>query len=85
MHIDNNLVKQAIEDRRHLHQHPELSGEEYETYTFIRNRLESLNIEILNYQPPSVVGSALSIKRLVSKKYVRICQNMHFESFYCQF
>lgn len=56
MHIDNNLVKQAIEDRRHLHQHPELSGEEYETYTFIRNRLESLNIEILNYQPPSVVG-----------------------------
>ncbi|KON85654.1 N-acyl-L-amino acid amidohydrolase [Sporosarcina globispora] len=56
MHIDDNLVKQAIEDRRHLHQHPEISGEEYETHTFIRNRLESLNIEILNYQPPSVVG-----------------------------
>lgn len=56
MHIDDSLVKQAIEDRRHLHQHPELSGEEYETSAYIRERLESLGIEILDYQPPSVVG-----------------------------
>lgn len=56
MYIDDSLVKQAIEDRRYLHQHPELSGKEYETHAFIRQRLESLKIEILNYQAPSVVG-----------------------------
>lgn len=54
--ITEHLVKQAIKDRRHLHQHPELSGQEYETCQFIRNRLEALGIEILNYQAPSVVG-----------------------------
>ncbi|MBS4191895.1 amidohydrolase [Bacillus sp. FJAT-49705] len=50
------LTLQAIDDRRYLHKHPELSGKEYETYKFIRSRLEDLNIEILDYQPPSVVG-----------------------------
>ncbi|OZI10833.1 N-acyl-L-amino acid amidohydrolase [Bacillaceae bacterium SAS-127] len=54
--VDDHLIKQAIEDRRHFHQYPELSGEEYETSAFIRKRLESLNIERLNYEPPSVVG-----------------------------
>lgn len=54
--VNENLVEQAIKDRRYLHQHPELSGEEYETCKFIRNRLEALNIEILKFQPPSIVG-----------------------------
>jgi len=54
--INENLIKQAVEDRRFLHQYPELSGQEYETSKYIRNRLEALNIEILNFQPPSVVG-----------------------------
>ncbi|MFP7476872.1 M20 metallopeptidase family protein [Terribacillus saccharophilus] len=50
------LVEQAIQDRRHIHQYPELSGEEYETGKYVRNRLEKLGIEILDFQPPSVVG-----------------------------
>lgn len=54
--VNENLVQQAINDRRHLHMHPELSGEEYETCQFIRNRLIALNIEILDFQPPSVIG-----------------------------
>lgn len=54
--INDNLIQQAIKDRRYLHQNPELSGEEYETCKYIRTRLESLNIEILDYQAPSVVG-----------------------------
>jgi amidohydrolase len=54
--MNEQLVKQAIEDRRYLHQHPELSGEEYETCKFIRARLEALNIEILDFQPPSLIG-----------------------------
>lgn len=54
--VSEHLMRQAIEDRRYLHQHPELSGQEYETSKFIQNRLETLNIEILDYQPPSVIG-----------------------------
>lgn len=54
--VNENLVQQAINDRRHLHMHPELSGEEYETCQFIRNRLNALHIEILDFQPPSVIG-----------------------------
>lgn len=50
------LAEKAIEDRRHLHQYPELSGQEYETSEFIRQRLEKLDIEILDYEPPGVVA-----------------------------
>lgn len=51
-----SLTKQAIQDRRHLHQYPELSGEEFETCEMIRERLERLGIEILDYALPSIVG-----------------------------
>ena len=51
-----SLTKRAIEDRRYLHQYPELSGQEFETSKFIRNRLMELNIDILSFGPPSVVG-----------------------------
>ncbi|AJK89022.1 MULTISPECIES: M20 metallopeptidase family protein [Lysinibacillus] len=50
------LTEQAIEDRRYLHQYPELSGQEYETCQFIRKRLEQLQIKILDFNPPSVVA-----------------------------
>ncbi|MBA9028453.1 M20 metallopeptidase family protein [Peribacillus huizhouensis] len=56
IYVDEHLIKQAIEDRRFFHQHPELSGEEFETCAFIRNRLEALKIEILDFEPPSVIG-----------------------------
>ncbi|WP_153731020.1 M20 metallopeptidase family protein [Sporosarcina obsidiansis] len=51
-----SLAKQAIQDRRHLHQYPELSGEEFETCEMIRKRLEGLQIDILDYALPSIVG-----------------------------
>ncbi len=35
--------------RRHLHRYPELSGEEYETTAYLRERLENLGIRIVNY------------------------------------
>ncbi|WP_110928137.1 M20 metallopeptidase family protein [Bacillus massiliglaciei] len=54
--INEQLVTQAIKDRRHFHQYPELSGEEYETSAFVRQRLETLNIELIDFQPPSLVG-----------------------------
>ncbi|KIY23369.1 MULTISPECIES: hypothetical protein [Mesobacillus] len=49
-------MKQAVEDLRYLHQHPELSGQENETSNYIRERLETLGIKILSFQPPSVAG-----------------------------
>lgn len=55
-YLTEHLMKQAVEDRRYLHQHPELSGQENETSNYIRERLETLGIKILNFQPPSVVG-----------------------------
>ncbi|MDM5232194.1 M20 metallopeptidase family protein [Lysinibacillus pakistanensis] len=56
IHNLESLAKKAIDDRRYLHQYPELSGEEFETSKFIRNRLMELNIDILSFEPPSVVG-----------------------------
>lgn len=50
------LAEQAVKDRRHFHQHPELSWKEFETSIYIRKRLEQLNIEILDFEPPSVIG-----------------------------
>ena len=50
------LTEWAIKHRRYLHQHPELSGQEFETCRYIRNELTKLGIEILDYQAPSTVG-----------------------------
>ena len=65
------LAEKAIEDRRHLHQYPELSGEEYETSEFIRKRLEELDIEILDYEPPGVVAF---IKGTKEQNYCITCR-----------
>lgn len=51
-----DLALQAIEDRRHFHQYPELSWQEFETADYIKKRLEALNIELLDYPLPRVVG-----------------------------
>lgn len=50
------LTLQAIEDRRHFHQNPELSWQEYHTAKYIKERLQKLNIEILDYPEPHVIG-----------------------------
>ena len=50
------LTEWAIKHRRYLHQHPELSGQEFETCRYIRNELTKLGIEILDYKAPSTVG-----------------------------
>ena len=40
-----DIKEEAIENRRHLHQHPELSFEEYETVAFVESRLRQIGIE----------------------------------------
>ncbi|GAA4716559.1 M20 metallopeptidase family protein [Brevibacillus fulvus] len=54
--IDQELAEWAIAHRRYLHENPELSGQEYETCQYIRNILQQLDLEILDYPAPSVVA-----------------------------
>lgn len=41
-----NLEQRLVDIRRHLHQYPELSNEEYETTAFIRKQLEQAGIRV---------------------------------------
>jgi amidohydrolase len=54
--VETNLTEWAVAHRRHLHAYPELSGEEYQTCAYIRGVLEELGIDILDFQPPNLVG-----------------------------
>jgi amidohydrolase len=40
----NKIINSVIENRRHLHAHPELSFNEYETSAFIKARLDEMKI-----------------------------------------
>lgn len=52
-----NIFPQVVEWRRHLHQHPELSFEEYETSEFIIKQLQQFSgIEITRPTKTSVLG-----------------------------
>ncbi|WP_243523605.1 M20 peptidase aminoacylase family protein [Bacillus pseudomycoides] len=46
--ITNQFTEKLISTRRHLHQYPELSYEEFETTKTIRNWLNEANITIIN-------------------------------------
>ncbi|MES5893159.1 MULTISPECIES: M20 peptidase aminoacylase family protein [Bacillus cereus group] len=46
--IPNQLTEKLISIRRHLHEYPELSYEEFETTKAIKNRLEEANITIID-------------------------------------
>ncbi|MFS0784285.1 M20 metallopeptidase family protein [Bacillus sp. 1P06AnD] len=52
----NELYQWAVEQRRHLHMNPELSGKEFNTCSFIKQALQTFKIDILDIQEPSVVG-----------------------------
>ncbi|MDN6244540.1 MAG: amidohydrolase, partial [Tetragenococcus koreensis] len=47
MYNDSTFFNKLTQIRRHIHQHPELSKQEYQTTAFIRNFLEERNIRIL--------------------------------------
>lgn len=52
----STLGQWAINERRYLHQYPELSGQEYETAAYIRKWLQEWQIELMDCELPSVVG-----------------------------
>ncbi|GAF08108.1 N-acetyl-L,L-diaminopimelate deacetylase [Paenibacillus pini JCM 16418] len=43
------LTEQLIQFRRHLHQHPELSNQEFETTKWVKAQLETAGIRIVDY------------------------------------
>lgn len=49
MPLTEGLQQQLIDIRRHIHRHPELSGEEVQTTADIREWLEAADIRILNF------------------------------------
>ncbi|GED69347.1 N-acyl-L-amino acid amidohydrolase [Brevibacillus reuszeri] len=52
----STLAQWTVNERRFLHQYPELSGEEYQTAAYIRKWLQEWQIELMPCEPPSVVG-----------------------------
>jgi amidohydrolase len=56
--VNSELFEELIKIRRHLHQYPELSFEEYETSNYIRSILEAWNI---SYQQVGETGLIVDI------------------------
>lgn len=56
MEISAELTAWAVEQRRYLHQYPELSGQEYATCHYLKQQIEMLGLEILEFKPPSFVA-----------------------------
>ncbi|MBU3204344.1 M20 metallopeptidase family protein [Clostridium algidicarnis] len=59
MNFINKVKKfepKIIENRRHLHQNPELSGQEFETQKYIMKQLDELNIPYEKVGTTSLVG-----------------------------
>ncbi|MED1201805.1 M20 metallopeptidase family protein [Heyndrickxia acidicola] len=55
--VDSQLKDWAIEQRRHLHRHPELSGQEYNTAAYVKEKLAEFGIPLEpQFSPPSVVA-----------------------------
>ncbi|ARF17450.1 M20 metallopeptidase family protein [Sporosarcina ureae] len=55
--MTEDIFPQVVKWRRHLHQHPELSFEEYETSTFIEEQLHTFEgLEVTRPTKTSVVG-----------------------------
>ncbi|MGH7868020.1 MAG: hypothetical protein ACREP9_10435, partial [Candidatus Dormibacteraceae bacterium] len=56
-------LEEVISTRRHLHQHPELSLEEYQTSAFIRQRLQELGLTLPPSPTPTGVIATLASGR----------------------
>lgn len=54
--LANQIHAEVTQNRRHLHSHPELSFEEYNTSLFVKNELEKLGISFNEMAGTGVVG-----------------------------
>lgn len=56
-HVDTALAEWAIEQRRHFHMYPELSGQEIETAAYVKAKLVEFGIPLIEkYSAPNVIG-----------------------------
>lgn len=55
--IDSDLVTWTIQQRRHFHMHPELSGQESKTAAYVKEKLTDFGIPIdSRFSAPNVVA-----------------------------
>lgn len=55
--LDRTLIDWTIEQRRHFHMYPELSGQEVETAAYVKARLAEFGIPLVNgYSEPNVIA-----------------------------
>lgn len=55
--VDSDLIDWTIKVRRHFHMHPELSGQEYETAAYVKERMAEFGIPVDDrFSAPNVVG-----------------------------
>ncbi|XJZ27232.1 M20 family metallopeptidase [Bacillota bacterium Lsc_1132] len=55
--VDIELKNWTIQQRRHFHMHPELSGKEFQTAAYVREKLTEFGIELdEHYSAPNVIG-----------------------------
>ncbi|MGO3240372.1 MAG: M20/M25/M40 family metallo-hydrolase, partial [Sphingobacteriaceae bacterium] len=72
--LAKNYFPDTVNTRRFLHQHPELSFEEYQTSAFIKNALDDLGIA---YQSMASTGVVAMIEgRLPSEKVLALRADM---------
>lgn len=71
---DSELSAWAIKQRRHFHMHPELSGQEYETAAYVKERLTELGLPIdTRFSAPNVISY---LKGTEGKKTVALRADM---------
>jgi amidohydrolase len=72
--LANEIHHNVIENRRHLHVHPELSFHEHETSVFVKSRLDEMNIP---WQPMADTGIVALIKgEKLSNKVIALRADM---------
>jgi amidohydrolase len=55
--VDIKLKAWTIEQRRHFHMHPELSGQEYKTAAYVKEKLAEFGIPVLErFSAPNVIA-----------------------------
>jgi amidohydrolase len=56
-YVDQQLIDWSIKQRRHFHMYPELSGQEYQTAAYVRDKLGEFGIPILEkFSKPNVIA-----------------------------
>ena len=87
--IATNLAPRLIEIRRHLHAHPELSGQEYQTSAYVAGVLSSCGLHVReSVGKTGVVGELdgtgnagrLAIRTDMDALPIRECTNLEFAS-----